>query len=356
MANELEIWALDGGGDVTPIAPAAHTESELELEDTLVKNPDLLMPGLTLIGRQTPTKGGPLDLLGYDENTGKLVVFELKRGPLTRDAVTQIIDYVSSLESMNEDELVEHIVERSKGKPGIEPFDYQSHKSNFPHVPLTPVQMTLVGLGADAGATRIVEFLAKRGMLMSMLTFHGYHYDGKVLLAKQVQTERDVAERVRAQASRNEREERTRLIENALDKRITESGIGEFWQDVLRAFRGRDNVRKDGFNFSHGHMKLPDHDKGFNIALSVRLAEEGRIRIVFSPASIHLCRREFQDSQIGFEEEQSDTPTTNEIQKQWFLDLGDAEWRKHKEELVRLANDVHKAWRQKVNEQRKSRG
>ena len=41
-----------------------NTETEKSLEDLLVTSPDLLMPGLTLIGRQVPTDGGPLDLLG----------------------------------------------------------------------------------------------------------------------------------------------------------------------------------------------------------------------------------------------------------------------------------------------------
>ena len=36
-------------------------ESERLLEDTLVNNPDMLTPGLTLVGRQTRTEGGPLD-------------------------------------------------------------------------------------------------------------------------------------------------------------------------------------------------------------------------------------------------------------------------------------------------------
>ena len=54
------------------------------------------MEPLTLVGRQTPTEGGPLDLLGVDGD-GKLVVFELKRGTLLRDAVAQILDYASPI-------------------------------------------------------------------------------------------------------------------------------------------------------------------------------------------------------------------------------------------------------------------
>ena len=35
-------------------------ESEELLEETLVANPKLLIEDLTLVGRQTPTEGGPL--------------------------------------------------------------------------------------------------------------------------------------------------------------------------------------------------------------------------------------------------------------------------------------------------------
>lgn len=356
MANELEIWVLDGEADATRVKQVARTESELKLEDTLVKNPEMLMPGLTLIGRQTPTKGGPLDLLGHDED-GRLVVFELKRGPLTREAVTQIIDYVSALESMNEEDLVKHITERSKGIRGIEPFDYQTYVQTFPDVPLTPVQMTLVGLGADASATRIVEFLAKRGMRMSMLTFHGYHHDGKVFLAKQVQTERDIAERAKARSSRNRKEEE-RALKKALDERIDELKIRDFWEDVFGAFEdsflGTPYVLTNGFNmYIPSTLNLPNHPKGFNVPLSILLTREPKIRIAFFPVSVHLCRQEFENSKLGFEKEQTKTQTTNEIQHKWFLELGDVEWKEHKEELVALADAVKAAWREA---RRKSRG
>ena len=81
----------------------------------------MLMPGLTLVGRQMPTDGGVLDLLGVDRD-GRLVVFELKKEMLTRDAVAQIIDYCSWLESLTEVELAKHIVEHS-GRDGIDKID-----------------------------------------------------------------------------------------------------------------------------------------------------------------------------------------------------------------------------------------
>ena len=75
-----------------------RTDTERLLEGTLVNHPDMLDPGLTLVGRQTRTDDGWLDLLGVDED-GRLVVFELKRGTLSRDAVAQVIEYASFLDA-----------------------------------------------------------------------------------------------------------------------------------------------------------------------------------------------------------------------------------------------------------------
>ena len=357
MANEFQIWALDGEGDVTPVDHLTRTESELALEDTLVKKPDMLMPKLKLIGRQTPAGAGRLDLLGLDAN-GQLVVFELKRGTLPRAAVTQVIDYASSLESMNDKELGKHIADRS-GESGIErinDFD-EWYRRHYPdqEASLRPVQMALVGLGAEADATRFVEFLSKHGVPISLITFHGYHHGGQDFLAKQVQTERDVGERVRTQTSRDERREKKNTARKALYERIARLGIDDFWDDVFDAFEGREDVITNGINLERDYMKLPGNDRGFISALSVRIAEDGKIRIIFFPVSIHLCRSEFDDSPIEFEKGQTNAPTTNEIDNQWYLDLDRAEWEEHKEGLVALADAVGKAWREAFRKWRKSK-
>ena len=100
--EELKIWSVDNDGNakVTPLGTTAQTESEGLLEDILMRNPDMLAEGLKLIGRQTRTTGGPLDLLGVEPD-GRLSVFELKRGTLSREAVAQVIDYSSDLEAMD---------------------------------------------------------------------------------------------------------------------------------------------------------------------------------------------------------------------------------------------------------------
>lgn len=188
--DEIKIWAMDGSGGVARLESAERTPTEKMLEDTLVNNPDMLIPGLTLVGRQTRTESGPLDLLGVDED-GRLVVFELKRGTLNRDAVAQVIDYASYLDSKSDAELASFISERS-GSHGVEKIENfeEWYGTRFDELSgLKPIRMVLVGLGVDGTTTRMAQFLAKGGMDFSLFTFHGYNYDGKTLLARQVQVE-----------------------------------------------------------------------------------------------------------------------------------------------------------------------
>ena len=64
---DVKFWSLekDGNSNIIPseLESLIHTETEQQLEELIVKNPDLLMEGLELVGRQTPTVTGALDLL-----------------------------------------------------------------------------------------------------------------------------------------------------------------------------------------------------------------------------------------------------------------------------------------------------
>ena len=129
--QKIKLWSVESSGSrkATAVADIDTTETEQQLEDLLVNAPDLLMDNLTLVGRQLPTEGGPLDLLGVDAD-GRLVLFELKRGTLTRDAVAQALDYASDLAVLGEDKFVRLIDEHS-GQNGIELGFFPSYR--YPH-------------------------------------------------------------------------------------------------------------------------------------------------------------------------------------------------------------------------------
>jgi len=128
-------------------------------------------------------------LLGLDED-GNLVVFELKKGTLSREAISQSIDYASYLDQMTRETLAQHISDRS-GVGGIEKIDnfeswyqeiYPSNPNGFTKQP----RIVLVGLGADEKTERMTAFLSQSNLNISLVTFHGFTIDDKTVLAKHV--------------------------------------------------------------------------------------------------------------------------------------------------------------------------
>ncbi len=59
-----------------------------DLEPWIESNPEILGPDIAIIGRQTTSKSGPIDLLGIDK-TGNTVVVELKRDGPTAEGGTR---------------------------------------------------------------------------------------------------------------------------------------------------------------------------------------------------------------------------------------------------------------------------
>ena len=217
--EETKIWAVEGTS-ATPLNTTDQVESEGLLENILTANPDMLEDGLQLVGRQTSTAGGPLDLLGVDTD-GRLVVYELKRGTLNRDAVAQVIDYASSLNAMDEDALYRHISGRS-GNLGIGRIDnfgdwYGDNWSEEGFQSLMPPRMVLVGMGVDNTTERMVSYMAEVGMDISLLTFYGFvNGDGRTLLARNIEVD---SERVTVTPSwrTGSRNRRSRFEERASD-------------------------------------------------------------------------------------------------------------------------------------------
>ncbi len=338
--DEVKIWALDVDSNVTPLASKDRTDTESLLEETLVRNPDLLIPGLRLVGRQTPTDGGPLDLLGVDED-GRLVVFELKRGTLSRDAVAQIIDYASDLDAKTDIALAEHIAANS-GVGGIERIEdfeewYGEITDGQSLDSLRPLRLFLIGLGADERTERMVRFLAENtGMDISLLTFHGFAYDGKTFLARQVEVEAaaEPGPRRRRRPSAEERRER-------LKKKIEDSGISETFSAV------EDMFETNWPRFSRYPTKY-----GLSIGLRRRPYAridpwKGHVTIVFFDRARALCLDEFRQlvKEIRYETYPRNRDPLEDPKTELKFPFTADEWKQHKARLSALTSAVYEAWK-----------
>ena len=358
--EEIKLWAMDGAGDATSLQTADRTNSERLLEDTLVKNPEMLMPGLTLVGRQTPTEGGPLDLLGIDED-GRLVVFELKRGTLTRDAVAQVIDYASFLQDMPDGDLAKFVSDRSgaHSTTRIEDFDewYDAKSGGQGFSALKPVRMVLVGLGVDETTTRMVRFLAAGSMDFLLLTFHGFNYNGSTFLARQVQVEGE------PESSPNGRNATPRVPQRVLVAEV-ENRVKQYeeeweegyliWTAVRRMFRdlwhnprervartNRDwalhrinfNIRKSGRSRRYAAVQLSPRDKW--------------VEVIFFPQAVELRLDDFTElrKEIPYftYPEDSSAKETGVLEVKFKIESM-ADWETHKERLASVTRSVYEAY------------
>ena len=345
--DEVKIWAVEDAANVTLLASKGQTESELLLEEVLVKNPDLLIPGLMIVGRQMPTDGGPLDLLGVDEDS-RLVVFELKRGTLSRDAVAQIIDYASDLDSKDDAALAEHIAAHS-GVRGIEKIDdfeewYVDNTEAESLDSLRPMRLFLVGLGADDRTERMVRFLAGNGDVdISLLTFHGFAYDGKTLLARQMEVEGNAEPDRRPRRQHMSAEQKLERLERLIE----DSRVPQLFDTVKAMFE----------KIWPKSSQLPTVRHGLSIRLRrqpqsgkpVRFAridpQDGEVRIVFFPLAKRLCLDQFSEpvNDIRHQTHPANGEPLEERTEIQFL-LNPAEWEIHKERLYTLTQAVYEAW------------
>ena len=362
----IKMWAVDTDSRIVSIQATSDMDSERLLEDALTSRPDLLLPGLKLVGRQTPTATGWLDLLGVDED-GRLVVFELKKGTLSRDAVSQVIDYASSLNSMDMSGLTDHIAQHS-GMNGIEEIDIGDwYGEAFPGKALTellPPRMFLVGLGADEPTERMVRFLAEQGSDISLLTFYGFAYDGKTLLARHVEVEGSAG----AESSTVRRRSRSDMV-NEFNARTGDLGViglietvrQMFTQTSRDIFQGRYSPAYESTGVSRTTFSLLERADSGNMSYRAYFSismdpEPGKVQINFYARAIELCLDAFErlTQQDPFTKRTpSYAGSTGQVQWDILLPMNSqADWETHKEKLTALTQAVYEAWlnRERDNE------
>ena len=338
MKTDIGIWQIDPTSQAgSKLDLAERVETEETLEGVLVANPEMLMRGLTLVGRQVPVETGFVDLLGIDED-GRLVVFELKREKLTRAAVAQILDYCTYLEILSDSEIGTLVAERS-GKDGIKKIgDFDEWYGSQRGESIRPVRMVLVGLGLDVSAHRMVSYLADRSVDIRLVTFHGYMHGGGMLLARQVRA----ADDPRPSSGSPPRAP-------DLNRKATEHGVAEIWKDARQSldYSVRTYYTKSGITYLQRTTTLPD-DVRVRGSHSVTIDEPGTIRVTFYPAAVDLCHEEFEQLKdaIPFEPEKPpNAPATRRAPNQWYCHLDERAWRSGRAQLIEFVRAVEDAWR-----------
>lgn len=162
MGTEIKTWEIIGGRPrplESSLAQEGRTEA-VDLEEWLASDPSIVRPGLVVIGRQVTTRSGPLDLLAVDR-TGNLVILELKRDRLPREALTQAIDYAADVASWGVEKIGE-VCAKYTGKSLEDVLSEAFPDIDFDGLSMNETQrVVLVGFAVEPALERMIEWLSE---------------------------------------------------------------------------------------------------------------------------------------------------------------------------------------------------
>ena len=160
---------------ITQMSPPTF-EYEAEFQSWLAANPGALEPGLWVVGYEFPIGANRADLLAVD-GSGRLVVVEVKRANATREAVGQVLDYVSALEEMGPTEIAAAIdaIETRPEFAAVVDFEleFAERYGNAQLSDLMPVRALLAATSESQETGRVLAYLQDLGMDIRSVVFKG---------------------------------------------------------------------------------------------------------------------------------------------------------------------------------------
>jgi hypothetical protein len=161
MPVAQSIWKIDKKPTKLPLS---SLKKETELEEMICEDISILNERWLPIGHQVTTAhGGIIDILAIDES-GNLVVVELKKNKTPREVVTQAIDYASWVKTLDSAKIAD--IYKKYGKSINEAYDsldealknkfnksFEEDEINNAH------QIVVVASELDLGTERIIKYL-----------------------------------------------------------------------------------------------------------------------------------------------------------------------------------------------------
>src|SRR5262249_49628728 len=148
-----------------------------------------------------------------------------------------------------------------------------------------PPRVVLVGLGVDERAKRMVEFLARSELDISLVTFHGFNQGGETLLARQVEVQaRPPIPTVKSTKHSNQLR---------LDQLLASSGMKVQYEKLIEALKSGlgpsayqwPNVTGYSFNFPEMSESGAVSNRGY-IIVNAPERQLARIQIFLHPRAI----------------------------------------------------------------------
>jgi hypothetical protein len=162
MTTEIKTWQIADGHLVnvkSSLADEGRKEA-VDLEKWIVSNPGIIGHDLTVIGEQVQTRSGPLDVLAIDRQ-GNLVIVELKRDKLPREALAQGIDYASDVATWSVDRISE-VCSRFTGKSLEDTLTEAYPEETLDNINVNESQkILLVGFSIETSLERMITWLSE---------------------------------------------------------------------------------------------------------------------------------------------------------------------------------------------------
>lgn len=206
--KEIAVWEIDINKHSSKTLSPLSLDSEESLEDLLASDISLLERELLVIGRQLTTPSGDLDLLCV-ANNGNIVVIELKKDRVPRDAIAQAIDYTSQISTMDEDRFKNFVEEGiRKGENGYPQFEVlydfiKNWEPDFDFSKLNQSQRIIVaGHRLDSQTEKMIAWLSANGIEINAYEFPFFKTGDKTILVRRIIISSERVESDRAKISK----------------------------------------------------------------------------------------------------------------------------------------------------------
>lgn len=235
MTQQIRLWEITGTDDQT-LAEIKGSQIPLEenLEGWLKSDISMLDSNLLVIGRQVLTDfGGIIDLLCID-NSGDLVVVELKKGKTPREVTAQALDYASWVKDLSSQRITEIADEYLGDRGTLDDVFQDEFDQELPETLNSSHRSLIVAESLDPSTERIINYLAELDVPINVLTVqHFQDSEGKGILAQVYLIEPE-----EAVAKSRSQSKRTSYSVEHLHNIAKENGIGELYGKLRTGVQG----------------------------------------------------------------------------------------------------------------------
>jgi len=207
MATEIKVWQIVNDNlELIETDMEQTGRREADLENWIKNNPQILGQDILIIGNQVSTKAGKIDLLGIDKE-GNLIIIELKRDKVEREALAQAIDYASEISSWDVEKINEVCIQFTGQKlEDILPEKFGEEVDLENLVINESQRILIVGFSIGDSLSRMIEWLSEHSVSINAVVLKYIKTkNGEELIARTVIIPEEI-EKERSQKRRIQRE------------------------------------------------------------------------------------------------------------------------------------------------------